>query len=128
VFTNDRYPRAATTDLRQLRSSDRDEHTKPVLVQAGATIGASCVIGCDLVVGRFAMVGMGSVVTRSVPAFHLVTGAPAVSVGCVCRCGHTLLRFPKGSPQAAAPLVCNACGLQYALDASGAVTELTPPA
>jgi UDP-2-acetamido-3-amino-2,3-dideoxy-glucuronate N-acetyltransferase len=127
VFTNDRHPRATTSDLRRLRSSDVDEHTKPTLVRAGATLGASCVIGCDLVVGRFAMVGMGSVVTRSVPDFHLVIGAPAVSVGCVCRCGQTLNRFPPGQPSAEPRLVCAECGLAYALAATGAVTELTPP-
>ncbi len=127
VFTNDRYPRAATADLRQLRSSDVDEHTKPTLVRAGATIGAHSVIGCDLTIGRFAMVGMGSVVTRSVPDFHLVLGAPARSVGCVCRCGQTLLHFRGEIPPDVARLACSACALQYAL-AGGAVTELTPPA
>ena len=40
VFTNDRFPRATTPDLGQLRPSDPDEHTLPTLVRAGATIGA----------------------------------------------------------------------------------------
>ena len=77
IFTNDRFPRAATNDLKQLRSSAPDEHTLPTLVREGATIGAGAIIGCDLTIGRFAMVGMGSVVTRSVPDFHLVIGNPA---------------------------------------------------
>src|SRR5262249_58195303 len=93
IFTNDRFPRATTTDLRQLRSSDPDEHTLPTLVRAGATIGAGCTIGNDLVIGRFAMIGMGSLVTRSVPDFHLALGSPAKSVGCVCRCGQVLRRL-----------------------------------
>ena len=67
IFTNDRFPRATTPDLRQLRTSDPDEHTLPTLVREGATIGAGCTIGCDLVIGRFAMVGMGSVVTNRCP-------------------------------------------------------------
>src|SRR6516162_3842278 len=58
VFTNDRFPRAATVDLRQLRPSEPDEHTLPTLVRHGATIGAGCTIGNDLKIGRFAMVGM----------------------------------------------------------------------
>ena len=58
VFTNDRFPRAATTDLRSLRPSEPDEDTLPTLVKEGATIGAGCVIGNDLSIGRFAMVGM----------------------------------------------------------------------
>src|SRR6266852_914287 len=87
IFTNDRFPRAATPDLKQLRTSEPDEHTLPTLVREGATIGAGSVIGNDLTIGRFAMVGMGALVTRSVPDFHLVIGSPARSVGCVCRCG-----------------------------------------
>ena len=81
TFTNDRFPRATTPDLLRLRSSDVDEHTLPTLVRAGATIGAACTIGNDLSIGRWAMVGMGSVVTKSVPDFHLVVGNPARSVG-----------------------------------------------
>src|SRR6516165_7563356 len=96
LFTNDRFPRATTPDLRRLRPSEPDEHTLPTLVREGATIGAGCVIGNDLKIGRFAMVGMGSLVTRSVPDFHLVVGRPASSVGCVCRCGNPFLRFGAG--------------------------------
>ena len=65
VFTNDRYPRATTPDLATLSPSEPDERTLPTLVAEGASIGAGCVIGCDLSIGRFALVGMGSVVTRS---------------------------------------------------------------
>src|SRR5579884_1160053 len=40
IFTNDRFPRATTSDLKRLRSSAPDEHTLPTLVREGATIGA----------------------------------------------------------------------------------------
>lgn len=90
TFTNDRFPRATTPDLRRLRPSDPDEETADTLVREGATIGANCTIGSGLVIGRFAMVGMGSVVTKSVPDFHLVIGSPARTYGYVCRCGHPL--------------------------------------
>ena len=70
IFTNDRFPRATTPDLRQLRPSDPDDDTRPTLVREGATIGAGCVIGNDLTIGRFAMVGMGTLVTKSIPDFH----------------------------------------------------------
>ena len=40
VFTNDRFPRATTPDLKQLRSSEPDEQTMPTVVKEGATIGA----------------------------------------------------------------------------------------
>jgi acetyltransferase-like isoleucine patch superfamily enzyme len=125
LFTNDRFPRATTPDLRQLRSSDPDEETRPTLVREGATIGAGCVIGNDLIIGRFAMVGMGSVVTKSVPDFHLVLGHPARSIGYVCRCGHPFLRFPAGQPSEVAEAACG-CGLRYAAR-EGRVIELGPP-
>jgi len=128
IFTNDRFPRATTPDLRKLRPSEPDEATRPTRVGAGATIGARCVIGSDLAIGRFAMVGMGSVITRSVPDFHLVVGHPARSLGCVCRCGEPFLRCatPDAFPQHA-EVACPACGLRYRVDA-GRVTELAAPA
>lgn len=103
VFTNDRFPRATTPDLRRLRPSDPDQETLPTLVREGATIGANCTIGNNLVIGRFAMIGMGSVVTKSVPDFHLVIGNPARVAGYVCRCGKLLDE----------DLTCAACGSQY---------------
>jgi acetyltransferase-like isoleucine patch superfamily enzyme len=114
IFTNDRFPRAATNDLSELRSSAPDEHTLPTLVREGATIGAGAIIGCDLTVGRFAMVGMGSVVTRSIPDFHLVVGNPARSIGCVCRCGEPLTRWDdEPASGEAIQLQCAKCGLDY---------------
>jgi UDP-2-acetamido-3-amino-2,3-dideoxy-glucuronate N-acetyltransferase len=124
TFTNDRFPRATTPDLRALRPSEPDDDTRETLVREGATIGAGCTIGCDLTIGRFAMVGMGSLVTRSVPDFHLVLGSPARSVGCVCRCGHVLAHFDD-SP-APGPVSCTSCGLRYRIDGLH-VTELSPP-
>jgi UDP-2-acetamido-3-amino-2,3-dideoxy-glucuronate N-acetyltransferase len=126
IFTNDRFPRATTSDLKQLRDSAPDEHTLPTLVKAGATIGAGCTIGNDLSIGRFAMVGMGSLVTKSVPDFHLAIGHPAKSVGAVCRCGQLLTRFSQEPEQCNAAIECPSCGLKYAIHA-GQVEELTPP-
>ena len=123
VFTNDRFPRATTSDLKTLRSSDPDEETLPTLVRAGATIGAHCTIGNDLVIGRFAMVGMGALVTRSVPDFHLVVGVPARSVGYVCRCGKVLAMISEVDADAPSHLACRRCGLEYRHD-KGLITEL----
>lgn len=122
VFTNDRFPRAATPDLSALRPSEPDEATLPTLVRCGATIGANATIGCGLEIGRFAMVGMGAVVTRSVPDFHLVVGNPARSVGAVCRCGALLVRFEGRPEDAAGEATCRACGRRYILT-GGAVRE-----
>src|SRR5436190_18630898 len=113
IFTNDRFPRAATNDLSELRPSTPDEHTLPTLVREGATIGAGAIIGCDLTIGRFAMVGMGSVVTRSVPDFHLVIGNPARSIGCVCRCGEPLVKWNASQSEEARQVRCKVCGWEF---------------
>ena len=126
IFTNDRFPRATTPDLKRLRPSEPDEHTYPTFVREGATIGAACTIGSNLEIGRFAMIGMGSVVTRSVPAFHLALGSPAASVGCVCRCGQVLLRFEEPASATRERIACAACELGYSIH-QGVVTELAPP-
>lgn len=125
VFTNDRTPRATTPDLSRLRPSEPDEATRPTVVRAGATIGARAVLGSDLEVGRFAMVGMGSVVTRSVPEFHLVVGNPARSVGAVCRCGEVIARFGAGGG-ADGEVACPACARRYRL-AQRRVEEIVSP-
>ena len=113
IFTNDRFPRATTPDLKQLRPSEPDEHTLPTLVREGATIGAGCVIGNNLEIGRWAMIGMGSVVTKSVPDFHLAMGHPARSIGAVCRCGQLFLKF--SDTETIAKIFCPACGARYAV-------------
>lgn len=126
IFTNDRFPRATTPDLQTLRGSEPDEHTLETRVCEGATIGAGCLIGCDLTIGRFAMIGMGSIVTHSVPAFHLVIGSPARSTGVVCRCGQPVHRFSEADQVSGPiPVTCE-CGLTYEIDGRH-VTELTPP-
>jgi acetyltransferase-like isoleucine patch superfamily enzyme len=114
IFTNDRFPRAANSELTGLRDSSPDEHTRPTLVRAGATLGAGSIIGCDLTIGRFAMVGMGSVVTRSVPDFHLVLGNPARLAGYVCRCGEPFARVSAAEPEDS-DYGCGVCGLRYRL-------------
>lgn len=115
IFTNDRFPRAAKSDLKKLRASDPDENTLPTLVREGSTIGVGCIIGCGIEIGRFAMVGMGSVVTRSIPDFHLAMGHPARNKGYVCRCGTVLYRFSKTMLADGREFTCASCGLEYVL-------------
>jgi UDP-2-acetamido-3-amino-2,3-dideoxy-glucuronate N-acetyltransferase len=123
IFTNDRFPRATTSDLKHLRPSEPDEHTLPTLVRQGATIGAGCTIGNNLVIGRFAMIGMGSLVTKSVPDYHLAIGHPATSIGCVCRCGQLILRFEQAEMRSQ-EVNCHNCGLTYTIN-DQVVSELT---
>jgi UDP-2-acetamido-3-amino-2,3-dideoxy-glucuronate N-acetyltransferase len=71
-------------------------------------------------------VGMGSLVTKSIPDFHLALGHPARSVGAVCRCGQPLLRFPEPGVILDEDVTCSACGLVYHIH-NRDVVELTPP-
>jgi acetyltransferase-like isoleucine patch superfamily enzyme len=116
IFTNDRFPRATTPDLRELRTSAPDEHTLPTLVRRGATIGAGSVIGCGLTIGAFAMIGMGSVVTRSVPDFQLVVGQPARPIGWLCRCGEPVVKLGAEMKDKTNTIMhCGVCGRAYEL-------------
>ena len=121
IFTNDRRPRATTPDLSRLRTSDPDEHTLSTIVREGATIGAGSIIGSGIEIGRFAMVGMGSLVTRSIADFHLAFGRPASPVAAVCRCGEVVARLDAGLREAP----CPSCPRQYVIHDSG-VSEIEP--
>ena len=56
-----------------------------------------------MTIGRWSLVGAGSVVTRDVPDHALVAGNPARAIGWVCRCAHRLDES----------LACPSCGSQY---------------
>ena len=92
VFTNEIAPRATDPDVRALRPSEPTERTLTTTVGTGATLGANATIGSGLKLGDWCMVGMGSVVTRDVPAHGLVAGNPAAVRGIVCRCGDVIAR------------------------------------
>ncbi len=112
TFTNDCYPRAMDVSLRGLETSDPTAETLHTKVCRGATIGANATVGPGITLGEFCMVGMGSVVTRSVPPFALVVGNPARLVGHVCVCGHRLARTydALSSPERVA---CQRCERSY---------------
>src|SRR5258708_2425491 len=93
VFTNDRFPRAGNRELSGLETSDPTGETEKTRVGRGTTIGANATVGPGLALGEFSMIGMGSVVTKSVKPFALVVGNPARQIGWVCRCGHPVARF-----------------------------------
>ncbi len=84
-FTNDKVPRAVNADL-TLKSAD-DWKVTPTRVKTGAALGANATIVCGVTIGKWAMVGSGSVVTKDVADHALVVGNPARFVGWVCSCG-----------------------------------------
>lgn len=92
VFTNDLTPRA--------RFPKGNDNYKETLVREGASIGANATIICGHTIGKYAMVAAGAVVTKDVPEYALMVGAPARQVGWVCECGQVL----DGS------FICMKCG------------------
>ena len=87
-FTNDLLPRAVNPDL-SLKSAD-DWVVGQTRVREGASVGAQSVVITGVTIGRWALVGAGSVVTRDVPDHALVYGNPARIRGWVCVCGRRL--------------------------------------
>jgi len=86
------YPRAVNPDG-SLKSAE-NWVLGQTFVGRGAALGANATIVCGITIGQWAMVGAGSVVTRSVPDFGLVLGNPARLRGFVCRCGARLALPP----------------------------------
>ncbi len=94
VFTNDKHPRAINPDG-TLKAAD-DWELGETRVKTGASIGANAVVVCGIIVGEWAMVGSGAVVTRDVPDYGLVWGNPARLHGFVCPCSARLERVGVG--------------------------------
>ena len=110
VFTNVINPRAFI---------ERKTEFRKTLIKCGASIGANATIVCGHTVGKYAMVGAGSVVTKDVPDYTLVCGVPAKRIGYVCYCGERI-SFESGQA------ICRTCGKKYMQNKETmAVEELT---
>ena len=107
IFTNDKRPRAINPD--GSLKTDADWEVGQTRVHYGAAIGAGAIILPGLVVGEFAMVGAGALVTRDIPAHGLVLGNPARLVGYVCKCGEKLKKLAGGEYH------CSLCNINYSL-------------
>jgi len=97
VFTN------VTTPRSEISRKDAFEKT---LVQRGATIGANATILCGTTLGRYCLIGAGSVVTGDVPPFALMLGVPAKRDGWRCRCGAKLRKRDS-------LFICRQCAAEY---------------
>jgi UDP-2-acetamido-3-amino-2,3-dideoxy-glucuronate N-acetyltransferase len=105
VFTNVTTPRSFWP---------RKDEYKRTIIKQGASIGANSTIVCGHVVGEYALVGAGSVVTHNIPAYALVYGNPARQHGWVCYCGCILNE----------KLECDNCNRIYITDIDGSLQEL----
>jgi UDP-2-acetamido-3-amino-2,3-dideoxy-glucuronate N-acetyltransferase len=128
ILTNDRFPRAITASGGLARGDDWT--LSPIDLREGCSIGAGAVVVAGTVVGRFATVGAGAVVTRDVPDYALVAGNPARRLGWVCACG-TRLSDSSGRSAAAdlkpgQKLGCDRCGRGFAINSTTGALEEAP--
>ena len=81
VFTNVTNPRSAV--------NRRGEYSK-THVGKGSSIGANATIVCGHDIGKFAFIGAGAVVTKTVKDYALVVGNPAKQLGWMSEYGQRL--------------------------------------
>ena len=108
VFTNVINPRSAV--------NRKNEYLR-TLVKKGATIGANATIVCGIELGKFAFIGAGAVVTKSVRDYALVVGNPARQTGWMSEHGHKLIFNKDGMA------VCSESKDKYQLQ-NGIVSKL----
>ena len=105
VFTNVINPRSKISRKKEFRST---------LVKRGATVGANATIICGHIIGSYAFIAAGAVVTRDVADFALVAGVPARRIGWMSRAGERLGR----------DLICPHDGSRYRATAEGALEAI----
>lgn len=81
VFTNVINPRSFIV---------RKEEFKITLLKKGCSIGANATVVCGNTIGRYALVGAGSVINKDVKDFALMVGVPARQIGWVSIAGNRL--------------------------------------
>ena len=78
VFTNITNPRSAII---------RRDNYELTLVKKGASIGANATIVCGNKIGKYALIGAGSIITKNIPNNELWYGNPAIKKSYICKCG-----------------------------------------
>ena len=74
TFINDPYPRATTGGQLQ---TEADWKVEATVIRKGASVGSGATLLCGVTIGERAIVGAGAVVTKDVPPYAIVVGAPA---------------------------------------------------
>jgi UDP-2-acetamido-3-amino-2,3-dideoxy-glucuronate N-acetyltransferase len=101
VFTNDLTPRA--------KYPKGSQGYLKTIVREGASIGANATIVCGTILGKWSLIGSGSVVTSNVPDYALMVGVPARQIGWVCECGAVL----------GEDLHCHCCNREFEIGKKG---------
>jgi hypothetical protein len=60
------------------------------VIEKGASIGVNSTIIGGITIGKYAMIGVGSIVTKDIPDYSLWYGNPAEFKGFICQCGSKL--------------------------------------
>ena len=115
VFTNDHFPRAINPD--GTLKSMADWAPVGVTIKYGASVGAHSVCIAPVVIGEWALVGSGSVVTKDVPSHAIVVGNPARQIGWAGKSGQPLVAADNGE------FVCPASQQIYVVDEMGQLLE-----
>jgi len=102
-------PSCVLTNVSNPRSQvNRHSLYEETVLKRGCSVGANATIICGVTVGRYAFIGAGSVVTKSVPDYVLIVGNPGKSSGWMSRHGHRLEK-----PDSRGIYVCPESGLRY---------------
>jgi acetyltransferase-like isoleucine patch superfamily enzyme len=115
VLTNDHFPRAINPDG-TLKSAG-DWAPVGVTIKYGASVGAHSVCIAPVVIGEWALVGSGSVVTKDVPSHAIVVGNPARQIGWAGKTGQPLVAADNGE------FVCPTSQQIYVVDEMGQLLE-----
>lgn len=100
VFTNIINPRSAVIRRSKYVSTK---------LEKGVTIGANATIICGNNIGKYALVGAGSVITKNIKDYALVVGNPGIQIGWVSEFGNRLIFNNSGHA------TCNESNEQYIL-------------
>ena len=82
VFTNVINPRSFVI---------RKEEFKTTLLKKGCSIGANVTVVCGNTIGKYALIGAGTVINKDVKDFALMVGVPARQIGWVSIAGNKLV-------------------------------------
>lgn len=88
-FTNDKIPRATSPTGKQ--KNKKDWKASKIIIKEGASVGAGSIILPGITIGKWAMIGAGSLVSKNIPDYGLAYGSPAMIKGYVCSCGAKLI-------------------------------------